>query len=143
MGNTSYAFNEDKMLASIAAYRAENKINPAENILPVSMVKKAPSEEIIYKVANMYKITPEAILSNCREHYIVKAREVIVLILRRRYGYSLTRIGSILGRHHTSVMYLEEQGNKHYGEHPSLRQLVDDIVGVSLCLKRDAAGLPL
>lgn len=142
MGTPSYTYDEAKMLEGIRIFREETKLK-AETLQLVPKINPTATQEVISKVADMYRITPDAILSGCKEAHIVRAREIIVLILRRRYGYSLARIGGILGRHHTSIMHLEQIARRHYEDSSGLRQLVDDIAGVSLSLKRDESGLPL
>lgn len=162
MGTPSYAYNEDRMMAGIAIYLAEVKqikrVAPAKRIgvvpaveqektvvmWPVVVCDHTPvSRELIKSVAAKFSLTPRQLLSSSHEKHLVVARSAIVLILRQEHGYSLTRIGNILNRHHTTIMYSEQMAKKHYEESQAFREIVDSLSKTVRPVKRDELGIPL
>lgn len=159
MGTQSYAFNEDRMLDGIAAYLAETKAPKhskpiakkpeqvdavkAPSALPVFVAHTPVSRELIVAVAAKFSLKPKMILASYHDRPLVIARSVIVLILRREHGYSLQRVGNILNRHHTTIMYSERSALTSYELDPKYREIVDSLSkGISL-VQRDDLGIPL
>lgn len=148
MGTASYAYNEEKMMAGIQQFIGENKPQlvkqePSKPPRPPKPPQPQISMDIVNRVAEKFAVTPEAILSKLRDAHLVRAREIIVLILRREYGYSLQRVGGFLGRHHTSIMYAERMASRHYETIPTFHALVDSLSKLGLSIKRNEIGLPL
>lgn len=65
----------------------------------------AATTVLLRKVAAQFKITVADIVGLVRERAFVEARAVVVMALRQM-GYSFPRIGQVLGRNHTSCLYL-------------------------------------
>jgi chromosomal replication initiation ATPase DnaA len=127
---TSYAFNEAKMLEGIQAYREEIRSIPAK-VAPV-LLKPTNSRQLLLKTAEKFAVTPDLILSNRRDSHLVNARQVIVFVLRRQHGWSLTRIGHMLNRHHTTVLHAETQAAEHYENLPTFREAVDELMRIRI-----------
>lgn len=136
----NYAYNEAKMMVGIDAYRKEQKTNPTPQPRPIAV---AVAGEAIAQTAKKMAITPELIASTCREAPVQRAREVVVLVLRKKYGYSLSRIGRILGKHHTSIMHIEKLAKENYEKHPVFQRIVDEVSGSCMAIRRDDMGLPI
>ena len=63
-------------------------------------------DELIKNLCSYYKIKPTQIRSPKRDASLVKARQVAMYLLRKKFGLSFVEIGNILGgRDHTTVMY--------------------------------------
>jgi hypothetical protein len=70
------------------------------------MMETPQAREIIREVAKAYGICPLRIVSTCRRSSLPAyyARIEVAKRLRAR-GYSMYRIGAILNRHHSTVLY--------------------------------------
>jgi chromosomal replication initiation ATPase DnaA len=130
---TSYAFNEAKMLEGIQAYREEIRSMP-EKVGPV-LVKPINSRQLLLKTAEKFAVTPDLILSSRRDSHLVRAREAIVFVLRRQHGSSLTRIGKVLNRHHTTVLHAEIQAAERYKNLPTFREAVDELMRIKIDIR--------
>lgn len=139
----NYAYNEEKMMVGIRAFRQE-AIKPTIQPEAIPPAKPDKSIDVIKRTAALFKITPNLLISDCRMMAAVRARGVVAFVLRRKYGYSLPRIGRALRRHHTTIMHLDENTQKRYRSSESFRNAVDAIAKTYLGpTKRDEMGLPL
>lgn len=144
----NYAYNEDKMMEGIRAFRQEQRASKPAVIREVPKPKVEPeqpiSTRIVMRTAEQFGIPHQLIRSASREAHLMMAREAIALILRQVYGYSLKRVGSTLGgRHHTTVMYAERIARERYESCPPFKALVDAIADKAIVVKRDEIGLPI
>lgn len=60
----------------------------------------------IENICEKYSITKEELLSIRRDARLVGARAELVKILRDNFGLNFSKIGHILGRDHTTIIYL-------------------------------------
>ena len=65
----------------------------------------------ISEVAAIFGVTPEQIMSRNRSAKVYTARCAIINLLDQR-GWSSTRIGAALNRHHTSILHSLGRLNK-------------------------------
>lgn len=84
-------------------------------------------KRLIDCIANIYDITSEDILGKCRKAHISESRVIIAHILRY-IGYSLTEIGDILNRNHTSVIYYLKNFENRHKYDVSFRNRVDKML---------------
>jgi chromosomal replication initiation ATPase DnaA len=63
------------------------------------------SQPILNRVAERYGITPVELLSKDRSAPLPEARGAVAKELKEIYKWSSTRIGRLLGIHHTTVLY--------------------------------------
>ena len=87
-------------------------------------------DEVIKKVCNFYKLTEESILSSVRQKNVVKARQIIMYILRDRANSPYSLIGKKLRRDHTTVMHSCDKVKTEYDKDAVLRYEVDSIVQI-------------
>jgi chromosomal replication initiation ATPase DnaA len=122
----NYAYNEDKMLDGIRAFREEQKNVPAP--AKKSRYEMLPNHmrSIIRTVARYFSIEVSDILSDCREPNFVQARW-IVTYLARQHNHSYPQIGRFLGQHHSTAMYSQRQAMERYEHSPAFREAVDFI----------------
>ena len=84
-------------------------------------------KRLINCIANLYDITSEDILGKCRKAHMSESRVIIAHILRY-IGYSLTEIGEILNRDHSSVIYYLKTFENRYKYEVSFRNRVDKML---------------
>lgn len=126
MGTQSYAYNEERMMAGILAFRAEEKLKPAppkpsmkHSMLPL------PIKKIVRVTARYLVIQVDEVLSENNSRNLVRAREIVVLVLRNRYQYSTPAIGRLIGRHHTTILHAITRATDHYESDKTFREAVD------------------
>jgi chromosomal replication initiation ATPase DnaA len=75
---------------------------------------KTPATEIIEKVAAFHGLPTEALTGNSRERVIIEARfDAIKAVADTRPDMSLTQIGKIFNRDHTSILHaLKQRGGR-------------------------------
>jgi len=61
-------------------------------------------EMILSIISEVCEVSQEGILSRSREKELVFARHMFCSILKRYFGYTLKKIGSIVDRDHTTVI---------------------------------------
>jgi chromosomal replication initiation ATPase DnaA len=66
---------------------------------------KAPAREIVERVAQARGVTVRELYGSSRVGRVARARQAAMLALHQTGRYSLSEIGRLLGRHHTSVMH--------------------------------------
>jgi chromosomal replication initiation ATPase DnaA len=122
----NYAYNEDKMLSGIRAFREEIKDTPKPK--PKSRYDQLPNHmrTIVRTVARYFAIETADILSGCREPNLVLARWVVTYLARQQ-NHSYPQIGRFLGRHHSTIMYSQWQAVEQYEHNPAFREAVDAI----------------
>ncbi len=66
------------------------------------------SDEVITTVGNYFNINKGAILAKNREKVVVNARRIIMHIMKNDLGYTLTTIGKIFSKNHSTVLHAIE-----------------------------------
>ena len=92
-----------------AAYKASRMC--ADPRTPITMGVPASIQEIIRQVSRKYEVTPKTILGGAQFYPLPQARAELAHRMRMR-GYSLNRIGAIMGKHHTSVYAMVQRFNR-------------------------------
>lgn len=140
----NYAYNEAKMLDGISQYRKEVRANPqATTQIQIIRGDDTTGREVVRQVAERYKLPVSSVTGTSHERYLVIAREVIVLILRKAHDYSYQHTGRILNRHHTTMIHAEKKGLERYRADAKFMELVDSLIGRNMTIERDSLGLPV
>ena len=84
-------------------------------------------DEVLKIISEERFVTVEDILSRSRKTEYVIARHMYCSILKKYYGYTLKKIGSIINRDHTSVIHSIQQFNNHYQYEEGYRKSVNRI----------------
>lgn len=71
----------------------------------VALPPVRPPADVLVSVCSAYGVTLDALLGPSRSRWIGKARIAAAAELRAM-GMSFPDIGAVLGRHHTTVMYM-------------------------------------
>ena len=69
------------------------------------MTPPKPMEVILAETVAVFGVSVAEILSRCRTRRVVTARHAAIMMGLNFTGYSLTRVGRIMGRDHTSISY--------------------------------------
>jgi Bacterial dnaA protein helix-turn-helix len=94
-------------------------------------------EAIVAAVAEEFKISREELLGRCRKQHRTAPRMVLARSLRDLTPLSYPVIGKVMGRHHTTVLYLAE-GCKH-----QVGQALPPWMTIKLaCVRRRLKGKP-
>ena len=62
-------------------------------------------QEILVFVANSHSTTPKQIVAKSNRRHLVRLRAEVVRLARAE-GYSLSEIGELLNKHHTTILHL-------------------------------------
>jgi hypothetical protein len=62
-------------------------------------------ENLIQVVSNATGLSKAGILKNTRERKRVNARKILVYLLRERYNMGWTRMGELMGLHHSTLIH--------------------------------------
>lgn len=90
--------------------------------------KVVATEDLVAIVAGYYKVTPESIFEATRRKEVVRARQVVMYILRNDYDISFPQIGRNLGgKDHTTVIHSFEKIKKEIEIDPTLGQDLEHI----------------
>lgn len=150
----NYAYNEALMMKSIQEYK---KLTPSTRqqiysislpVLPqevrptkkevyatnpkpkITRWKQPTSNAVIAAASEVFNVSPDSIVCRSRQHFLVRPRQAISIVLSQN-GYSLTRIGGILNRHHTTIMYEVKTGRALLETNPLFRAAVDEIMSMT------------
>lgn len=97
----------------------KNNIKPKKNI---------STKEVVKIVADFYKIEEESIYEKTRRKEIVKARQMIMYILREEFSVSYPLIGQKLGgKDHTTVIHSYEKIKNDLKKDPILVQELEQL----------------
>jgi len=99
-GETTYQVVADRKGEKLCFYRCGEQV---EELLPEE--SGLTLEEIITHVEARHRCTLEQIKATDNQQYLVRARRELATRLRG-IGYSLPRIGKVIGKHHTTVLHL-------------------------------------
>lgn len=90
--------------------------------------KSISVKDVVKIVSNHYNIEEETVYEKTRRKEIVKARQVIMYILREDFNVSYPLIGQKLGgKDHTTVIHSHLKIKKDLKEDPNLIQEIEDI----------------
>ena len=84
--------------------------------------------DIVVTTGQFTGITPDQILSERREPTWVEARHIVCFLSVQLTGYSYPKIGHILSRDHTTIIYGNKKIQEKIKTDPELRDLVGRIV---------------
>lgn len=73
-------------------------------------------------------VTQPEITSGCRKRAIVIARQMVMYLLRHRWGLTQERTGSLVGTHHTSVIHGLQTIESEYNRVPEIRAALDRLM---------------
>ena len=82
---------------------------------------------IIEETARFYSITPEDIRGKNRSKNVALARQIAIYIIRTRANLSLTDIGSIFERDHTTVLHSVNKIEQDIKTDPEFAKIIKDI----------------
>ncbi len=86
------------------------------------------TEDLVQIVANYYKINPESVFEATRRKEVVRARQVVMFLLRNDFDVSFPQIGrSLGGKDHTTVIHSFEKIKKEIETDLSLNQDIERI----------------
>ena len=93
------------------------------------VVNKSQDDEVIIKqVSNFYKVNKADVLSKIRKKDVVKARQVIMFLLREYMGISFSDIGDkVGGKDHTTVLHSYDKIKKLIKDDPVFNREMDQI----------------
>ncbi len=90
--------------------------------------KQVSIEDVVKKIATFYNLNESIIYEKTRRKEIVRARQIIMYILREEFSISFPLIGQKLGgKDHTTVIHSCEKVRKDLENNPSLQKELDDI----------------
>lgn len=91
--------------------------------------KVMTADTIIYEVAKYFDIDPKLLKDSTRKKDVVAIRQICMYVLKEVTDISLPKIGEAMGgRHHSTVMYAEEEVKKKMEEDEAYKNKVNDIV---------------
>ena len=114
----------------------KSKISPyaypgiKRNAIPDKFFKKTitlPTNEILEIISRQTNVSISDILSDRRFTEMVKARHIFCGILRMTYKFSLTHIGTLLQRDHTTIISAVKQFNNRKQLEENFRNVVENI----------------
>lgn len=83
---------------------------------------------VLLAIADEYDITTFDITSGNRERPLPDTRAIYAHILHTRHGYSITKIASLINRHHSSILAMISRYDDLYASDPAFRQHADRII---------------
>jgi len=84
-------------------------------------------EEILEIISEECDVSLSEIISRCRKKEVVNARFIFCAVMKKHFTYSLTRIGNIVGRDHTTVIHAIGEFNNRYENEDYFKSTVNKI----------------
>lgn len=84
-------------------------------------------EEILQIISEECDVSLPEIISRCRKKEVVNARFIFCTVMKKHFKYSLTRIGNIVGRDHTTVIHAIREFNNRYENEDYFKSTVNKI----------------
>jgi chromosomal replication initiator protein len=117
-------------------YNKDSDISLAQKVLasyvPSVTVSKRKDEleMIITTIENLLDVERKKIFGKSRKKNVVLARQVLIYILKNDFGRSITEIGKLINRTHSTVIHSLKKIEKSISsnEDPSLSNTVNTVV---------------
>jgi len=74
-------------------------------VMSVTPKRILAANDIIEATCRVFKITKQALLSKCRDRYLVRARNICITVIKDKLHMALTDIGKLFNRDHTTVIH--------------------------------------
>jgi chromosomal replication initiator protein len=101
------------IITKIYAFISQNKRTLTDMALDKVLSNSSDSsntrltpETVIQTVAEHFLVSPTDIIGNRRNHPVVQARQISILLCRELLGFSFPALGAVFGdKHHTTIFY--------------------------------------
>jgi chromosomal replication initiator protein len=125
-----------KLILYSSIYNKDSDISLAQKVLasyvPSVTVSKRKDEleMIITTIENLLDVERKKIFGKSRKKNVVLARQVFIYILKNDFGRSITEIGKLINRTHSTVIHSLKKIEKSISsnEDPSLSNIVNTVV---------------
>lgn len=84
-------------------------------------------EEILEIISQECDVPLSEITNRCRKKEVVNARFIFCAVMKKHFTYSLTRIGSIVDRDHTTVIHAICEFDNRYKNEDNFKSMVNNI----------------
>ena len=91
------------------------------------MTPPKPMEVILAETAAVFNVSVAEILSEKRDKKLTAARHAAIMMAREFPRYSLTRIGRIMNRDHTSIRYGHLAGERRNLQDKQFSDQIDEL----------------
>lgn len=113
----------------ISPYAYPGMKYPLKQIQDIKFNKsKVTPEMILEVVAKNCNVTIEEILSNTRKRNSVDARHYYCAVLRKQLGYSVTAIGKLVNKDHTTIVHGTQKFYDRCSIDESYKKVYDSIL---------------
>ena len=120
--NKLIAFTQLENTRQLTLEVAEREL---KDIISPDAPKMITPESIIQIVCSTYDVSLEEMKSSKRNAYINVPRQVVMYLCREYTDISLSDLGKLLNRDHTTIMYGEENIKKNLDKNAELKEKVD------------------
>jgi chromosomal replication initiator protein len=93
----------------------------------ITKVNDLDPENVIEVVASTFDVTPDEILGKGRSREVVLPRQIVMFLLRTDGEMEFLKIGQVLGRDHTTIMYGCDKITERLKQNGSLECTLRDI----------------